>query len=529
MKFFGKFFGLFSETPEAVPHDTSDVEAVLAESQDRLHRRIDHLFAVLFIFQWILGAVLALVVTPRTWIGATSQIHIHVWAALFLGFVIISIPLYLIKTRPGKPETRQTIAVAQALTGVFLIHLTGGRIETHFHVFGSLAFIAMYRDWRVLITMTVIVAVDHILRGILWPQSVYGVFSAQGWRWLEHAAWVIFEDIFLILSIKQSQMEMRTIAERQVELTQLNQALDEKVAQRTEQVAHLQAGLIQSEKMASLGQLAAGVAHEINNPIGFVMSNLNTLHGYIGTLKKILASYGTLGNFVQSKYAEADQECQDLIQNVHEIEKQDRVAFILGDIDSLVSESQEGTERVKNIVQGLKSFARIDTADWSHFNVNTGIQDTLKIAWNELKYKCQVNLELGELPDIWCNPGQLNQVILNLLVNAAHAIPEQGSITIRTEACDTYVMIQVADTGGGIAPENLSRIFDPFFTTKPVGQGTGLGLAISYGIITKHQGTLEVESDVGKGTTFTIKLPIRVDLLENQGIPQDEILVTKVF
>jgi len=193
---------------------------LLAGYKQNIHKRTDRLFAGLMALQWIGGILFALWVSPLAWSGSTSSTHIHVWAAVVLGGLISLFPALLGLLRPGLPSTRYTIATAQMLMGALLIHLTGGRIETHFHVFGSLAFLAFYRDWRVLVPATVVVALDHILRGLFWPQSVYGVLVASQWRWLEHAAWVIFEDVFLVVAGLRSMVELRATAERTAALEQ---------------------------------------------------------------------------------------------------------------------------------------------------------------------------------------------------------------------------------------------------------------------------------------------------------------------
>jgi len=266
-----------------------------------------------------------------------------------------------------------------------------------------------------------------------------------------------------------------------------------------------QAQLLQSEKMASIGQLAAGVAHEINNPAGFVMSNISSLTEYVGTFKKVLNEYESLSEQVRATNGGAHE---DVLVRIDEIRQEEDLSYVLKDVDNLLAESFDGTRRISEIVQNLKSFARVDETALKEANINDGIEATLKIVWNELKYKCGVQKKLGDVPDIRCNPGKLNQVFMNLLVNAAQAIEERGEITIETQADDGFVVARISDTGRGIPPEQLSRIFDPFFTTKRVGEGTGLGLSISHGIIREHHGSIEVESEVGKGTTFTIRLPV---------------------
>ncbi len=224
---------------EATPSPTSAsrIAELFNEHQQDIYKRTDHMFAVLMTLQWVGGIVAAYWISPRAWVGTTSQTHIHVWAALFLGGAISSLPIFLALVRPGHTSTRYTVAIGQMLMGALLIHLTGGRIETHFHVFGSLAFLSFYRDWRVLIPATLVVVADHLLRGLFWPQSVYGVLGPSEWRWLEHAGWVLFEDTFLLIAIKRSVSEMWNIAERTVESENLNKELEGYVVQRTGQLA----------------------------------------------------------------------------------------------------------------------------------------------------------------------------------------------------------------------------------------------------------------------------------------------------
>jgi len=260
--------------------------------------------------------------------------------------------------------------------------------------------------------------------------------------------------------------------------------------------AHCQ--LLQSEKLASIGQLAAGVAHEINNPIGFVNSNLGTLSTYVNDLLALINVYE------QAEPALDDAAAQARIAQAR---RDADIAYLREDIVSLINESIDGTSRVRRIVQDLRDFSRIGEADWQWTDLHAGIDSTLNVVRNEIKYKADVVREYGTLPQVECLPSQINQVLMNLLVNAAQAIAEHGTITIRTGASDQQVWVAISDTGCGIDHEHLQKIFDPFFTTKPVGKGTGLGLSVSYGIIEKHGGRIEVASERGKGTTFTIWLP----------------------
>ncbi len=238
----------------------SRVTQIFNEHQRLVHRRTDHMFAVLMTVQWLAGVAAALWVSPKAWAGADSHTHPHVWAAVFLGGLISALPIALAVARAGQPSTRYVVGVGQMLMGALLIHLTGGRIETHFHVFGSLAFLSFYRDWRVLIPATVVVAADHFFRGLFWPQSVYGVLSASEWRWLEHAGWVLFEDTFLLIAIRHSIGEMRRIADRTAEIEYLNEGLETHVANRT---AELVAANAELEREVSERKLAqAGLAEQ---------------------------------------------------------------------------------------------------------------------------------------------------------------------------------------------------------------------------------------------------------------------------
>ncbi|MFH1490825.1 MAG: PAS domain S-box protein, partial [Pseudomonadota bacterium] len=271
-----------------------------------------------------------------------------------------------------------------------------------------------------------------------------------------------------------------------------------------------QAQIIQQEKMASIGQLAAGVAHEINNPTGFIGSNLGTFSDYQESIGKVIGGYRGLfsqleekGQFHEPMMKEADR--------IKALESELDIDFILQDIPGLILESQDGVERIKNIVTNLKDFAHPGKKERVYADINRNLDSTLNIVWNELKYKVTVTKEYGDIPEVQCHPQQLNQVFMNLLVNAAQAIEEKGKIGIKTGRHNGGVRIQISDTGRGIPEENLSRIFDPFFTTKDIGKGTGLGLNLAYNIIKEHWGSIEVESEVGRGTTFSIMIPLDGD------------------
>ena len=284
--------------------------------------------------------------------------------------------------------------------------------------------------------------------------------------------------------------QVRELIKANEELTMLNARL-----------SATQDKLVQSEKLASIGQLAAGVAHEINNPIGYIFSNFGTLEKYLAQLFQMLEAYES---------TEASLPPGAAREQLAALREDIELDYLKEDIPTLMNESREGISRVRKIVQDLKDFSRVDASqEWVWANLHRGIDSTLNIVNNEIKYKADVVRQYGEIPDIECLPSELNQVFLNLLVNAAHAITaERGTITIRTGHSGDQVWVEVSDNGSGIARENIGRIFDPFFTTKPVGKGTGLGLSLSYGIVKKHHGHIDVNSEPGMGTTFRVSLPL---------------------
>jgi two-component system, NtrC family, sensor kinase len=296
------------------------------------------------------------------------------------------------------------------------------------------------------------------------------------------------------------QLEER-VKQRTGDLEQANRHLlanNEELKQLNERLESAHTQLLQSEKMASIGQLAAGVAHEINNPVGFVNSNLGTLGKYIASMFSVIAAYETAEAKVGSN------SCPEVSQ----IKKTVDFNYLREDMPSLLKESQDGLARVTRIVQDLKDFSHVDETGWQQASLEQGMDSTLNVVSNEIKYKADVVKQYTGLPAVECMPSQLNQVFMNLLVNAAQAIDTRGLITVRTGKSGDEVWLEVEDTGKGIPAEHLNRIFDPFFTTKPIGKGTGLGLSLSYGIVQKHHGRIEVKSEVGKGSTFRVCLPV---------------------
>jgi len=282
----------------------------------------------------------------------------------------------------------------------------------------------------------------------------------------------------------------RELQQRHAELRQAYQRLN-----------GAQEKLLQSEKMASIGQLAAGVAHEINNPIGYVHSNLGSLQEYLRSLFTVIEAY---------ERALRAPDPKALIPEIDDIRDRLDIDFISRDLPQLMAESREGIERVTRIVRDLKDFSYSGRDEsWKLVDLHAGLESTINIIWNELKYKVTLERHYGELPMIECLPSELNQVYMNLLLNAGHAIAERGTIIVSTGAEGDEVWVEFQDDGAGISPELRQRIFDPFFTTKPVGSGTGLGLSISYGIINKHHGRIDLESTVGEGSRFRVVLPVR--------------------
>jgi signal transduction histidine kinase len=491
-----------------------------------IRQQTDRMFAWLMAIQWLAGVVCALVISPQAWEGLSSRTHLHVWAAVFLGGVISGFPVYLAWRYPGQAFTRHVVAVGQMLTSALLIHLSGGRIETHFHIFGSLAFLAIYQDWRVILSATIVVALDHALRGTFWPQSVFGVLTASPWRWTEHAAWVLFEDTFLLLSIRHNLRAMFHVAEHQAKLERINELIEQRVVERTQELEHeiserkiaererqmMEVQLRQSQKLEAIGQLAAGIAHEINTPTQYVGDNAHFLRESWDVLAKVLHNHQELlialkENRVTEETAEAAEALLDGAD----------LDFLYKQIPISISATLDGVERVAKIVRAMKEFAHPGSKEKTPADLNHAIESTVTVSRSEWRYVADLKLDLEpSLPRVPCFVEAFNQSVLNLIVNAAHAIeaavkdcPEtRGTITIQTRSRGDHAEIRISDTGTGIAESVRPHIFEPFFTTKEVGKGSGQGLSIVYAsIVNRHGGDVTFESQVGKGTTFILRLP----------------------
>jgi signal transduction histidine kinase len=518
------------QTLNSVPNSERErTTALFEESQHHIHQRTDRMFAWLMVFQWLAGIAAALWISPRTWIGATSHMHVHVWAAIFIGGAISSLPVFLACKWPGHAFTRHTIAVAQMLTSALLIHLTGGRIETHFHVFGSLAFLAFYRDWRVLISATVVVAVDHFMRGIFLPQSVFGVLTPSSWRWLEHAGWVIFEDVFLLISIEQGRRDMCQVAERQARLEALNESIEQRVRERTHDLqreiherietqskleeTHRQ--LLQVSRQAGMAEVATGVLHNVGNVLNSVsvsatvvcdrlrQSEVSDLHSAAAMLD---GKNGQLAQFLT-----ADPKGKLLPEYLAKATR-----LLVSERDELVAEMSavvQHIEHIKEIVAMQQSYAKV-------FGVlepvppTSLVQDALRMnAAAFERHGVHVIQQFDEnVPPAFVDRHKVLQILVNLLRNAKYAMDEQAPPEKRLEihigqAASGNVAITVRDNGIGIAPENLTRIFGHGFTTKKDGHGFGL----HSGALAARQmnGSLSVHSEgPGQGAAFTLELPI---------------------
>lgn len=309
-----------------------------------------------------------------------------------------------------------------------------------------------------------------------------------------------------ILSVNQAYINQdkdRVLLERSIDIS------SREYNENMEKIRMLQGQLVQQEKLAGIGQLSAGIAHEINNPLGYTQSNLDTLRKYLARIKSLLHLLNDVDKVLATETA---AEMKSLLENIREIQKKNKINRIADDLDDIIEESITGLSRIEKIVKSLLGFARSSSSEFEDYDLNKGIIDTLAVANNEIKYFARVVEELGDIPYIKAAGGSINQVLLNLIVNAVYAIKEstnEGIITIKTFEGNNSVYCSIKDTGTGIAKENLNEVFTPFFTTKPVGKGTGLGLSIAYDIIVnKHGGEIKIESEEGKGTTFMLRLPI---------------------
>lgn len=448
---------ILADHPDVAPR----AAAIFALRQRAVYEKTDRMFAWLLAIEYLAGIGAALWISPLTWAGATSYVHIHVWAAVLLGGLIVSLPIGLAVLQPGRMLTRHAIAIGQALMSALFIHLTGGRIETHFHVFGSLAFLAFYRDWRVLISATVVVALDHMLRGIFWPRSVFGVLTPDNWRWLEHAAWVIFEVFFLRLACLENLREMRDDAEQKAQLELSHLAIELEVAKRTEDL---------QRKNRELDEFTYVASHDLQEPVRKLVSFSALLKQDVGVELNERAERDL--NFI----VEAASRMRDLIQDLLALSRTGRAAM-----------------KVEPVA--------LDEC------VNRAL-DALEIRVRETG----ATIVRDKLPEVSADATLVTQLYQNLLGNALKFMPKDRPPQIRVRAArqgDRWELA-VEDNGIGIKSEYAERIFKPFQRLHGRGEyeGTGIGLAICKKAVERHGGEIWVESEPGAGARFKFTLPV---------------------
>jgi signal transduction histidine kinase len=456
-------------------------EIMYEEHVEQVHARADRLFTVLMAAQWVVAVLVAFFVSPSAWADKTQAAHSHVAVALVLGGLLSGPPIVLGLKRPGAPANRFVMAVAQMLWSALFIHLTAGRIATHLHVFGSLAFLAIYRDWRVLVPATIVVAADLVLRGVLWPESVYGVASPEWWRPLEHAAWVLFLDVALVIACINAMDDFRAISLRQAEVELLQQGDRRKTERLKKALKDLQASQearARTEKLAAVGQLAASVGHELRNPLAAVRNAATYVSRRITDPR------------FSDKPASSD-------------------AKVLQFLDVMMRELDASAK----IISDLLDFARERKPALSPCPLRPLVEEAFGVVpKSSVKL---VNDVPADFPVPHIDKDQFRQVIVNLVQNAAEACADVpgAQVTVRAdggEDGDPWTL-RVIDNGHGMPKDVLENIFQPLFTTKV--KGTGLGLAIVHNVVTAHKGTIRAESEVGKGTKFSIVLWPAVPML----------------
>jgi signal transduction histidine kinase/CheY-like chemotaxis protein len=428
------------------------------------------MFAALMVLQWLGAIIASLVLSPWTWNGSESHVHPHVWLSVVLGGTLTSLPVYLAWRLPGRALTRHVIAIAQMMFSSLLIHVSGGRIETHFHVFGSLAFLAFYRDWKVLVPATLFVAVDHYLRGAFWPETVFGIAAPDRWRWIEHAGWVIFEDVFLVIACRNGVREMWLGASRTAELERINRDMQQQKLELEE------AKEAAEEASQAKSAFLANMSHEIRTP-------LNAILGF--------------GDLLLDDIDGDPEERRDYVQTIHDSGR--HLLTLIDDVLDLskIESGEVETERVRcsphEIIAASVSILRVRAEE-------RGL--SLEYFWK------------GETPEtIETDPARLRQILMNLIGNAIK-FTEVGSVQVsaRVKSGDSpRLVIDVIDTGIGIDRQGMQRIFDPFVQadtsiTRRFG-GTGLGLSISRRLARLLGGDLTVASELGRGSIFTVSIP----------------------
>ncbi|MEW4452733.1 ATP-binding protein [Bremerella sp. JC817] len=468
---------------------------LLEEHRDAIYRRTDRMFAWLMLFQWLAGIVLAVWISPYSWAGRSFFVHPHLWSAVFLGGLLSSLPIFLAYFLPGRNITRLTIAVAQGLYSALLIHLMGGRIEAHFHVFGSLAFLAFYRDWKVLSAATLVIATDHMVRGVFWPESIYGI-SMFGWRRsIEHIGWVAFEDVFLFYSIWISCREMTIIANRRAEMERMQTEVEREVTDRTREIElqrlvlqesheRLERQTVELKKAIEASEGAnraksaflANMSHEIRTPLTAILGFADVLLES-GDMKK------------------APPERIDAIETIRR--NGSHLISLINDVLDL-SKIEAGKFQVENLPCSLHRLL----CDLRHL---------MLVRAEEKKLAINIQYETA-IPDmILTDPTRLRQIVMNLLSNSIK-FTQEGEINLKVSLIGKgdrrQIQIDVSDTGIGISDEMRDRLFQPF--TQADGSmsrrfgGTGLGLTISRHFAKLLGGDLSIVDTSQRGSTFRL-------------------------
>jgi len=503
------------------------------ERLDANYRRTSRVFTVLMVVQWLFGIAIALIWSPYAWAGRMHGIHMHVYTAVVIGAALSSLPVLLTIARPTAASTRFVVAIAQVLWSGLLIHLSGGRIETHFHIFASLAFIAFYRDWRVLVPATLVVAGDHLLRGLWYPESVYGVLNAEWWRFLEHAFWVVCEDVVLVLACIRGVAETRSLAKSQAEVeqtlgrvTQLNVELDQRVVSRTRELSDvngqlnenlerlngMQGQLVEASRRAGMADVATAVLHNVGN----VLNSVNISSGLIAeTVRNSkatgLAKLSTMlaqPDFASVLSGHPKGEAIPVYVS--------RLADALHDERQTLVQEVEGMQRsidhIKVIVRAQQTHAKNPGGTLELLPLRPLVEDVVKMSGVATEaHHIHVAYDFTELPARLVDRHKVCQILLNLLNNARHAIEDGhrggGRVTIRLrQDADGATRLEVEDSGCGIAPENLNKVFNLGFTTRK--DGHGFGLHSSANAATEMGGQLTCHSEgAGRGAVFVLKLP----------------------
>ena len=505
----------------ASPELDKQIEAralVLRNEYDQaLWKHTDRMFAVLLFVEWLAAVATAVWLSPRAWEGLDYRIHPHIWAAVFLGGIIALYPIVFVILRPGEAITRYLIATAQVLYSALLIHLSGGRIETHFHVFVSLAFLSFYRDWRVLVPATIVVALDHAVRGTFWPESVFGTTTISPWRWMEHAGWVVFEDIILVWSCVRGAKELGILAMRQSLLEATNQRVEAEVARQTAALEQVHRELITTARRAGMADIATGVLHNVGN----VLNSVNVSSAVIGnTLRKLkvagLAKIAVLlGEHEQDLAAFMTTDSRGmklpgfLTQLAGHLTAEQETA--LNEVDHL----QKNIEHIKEIVK-MQQIHASSTGFSERLDLRELIETALQMNMQSLnRYAVTIVREFQDIPPVSADKHKVLQILVNLITNAKQAMkdsPERILTVGFLAANEASVRIFVRDTGCGVRTENMTRIFSHGFTTKTDGHGFGLH---SSALAAKEmKGSLSVHSDgPGKGAIFTLELPVAASSL----------------